>query len=185
MTPGSSAPSRSTSLASTCRGGASSAAPARAGLALGGLSALLAACGGVEGTADEDDGESEQKAAAVSHPKTAIGNWTFSNWPLYIDKKVIKDFDKEFGGKLQATPRTINDNDEFFGKVRQQLEQGTPIGRDIVALDRLDGRALVRLGYVEPIDKDNIPNADEPASTPASRSTATPSARTRCRGSRA
>ena len=39
------------------------------GLALGGMSALLAACGGVEGTAEKDKGESEKKVASVSHPK--------------------------------------------------------------------------------------------------------------------
>src|SRR5215208_5249386 len=112
-----------------------------AGLALGGLSTLLAACGGVEGTAEKNEGESEKKAS-VSHPKTEIGNWTFSNWPLYIDKSVIKDFNKKYGGKCKYVEE-INDNFEFFGKIRQQLENGTPIGRDIIT----------------PIDKKNVPNA--------------------------
>src|SRR3954471_14307282 len=69
------------------------------GLALSGLSTLLAACGGVEGTAGKSRGDTQKQAAAVSHPKTTIGNWTFSNWPLYINKAVIKDFNKKYGGK--------------------------------------------------------------------------------------
>jgi spermidine/putrescine transport system substrate-binding protein len=128
------------------------------GLALSGLSALIAACGGVEGTAEEDKGEQEKKAASVNHPKTEIGNWTFSNWPLYIDKSVIKDFNKKYGGKCKYVEE-INDNFEFFGKIRQQLEQGTPIGRDIITPTDYMCARLVRLNYIEPIDKKNVPNA--------------------------
>ena len=57
---------------------------------------------------------------AVVHPKVAIGDWTFSNWPLYIDKDVLKEFDKRYGGHVKYV-EDINDNDEFYGKVRQQL----------------------------------------------------------------
>src|SRR5919112_112431 len=128
------------------------------GLAVGGLSTLLAACGGVEGSAEKDEGETEKKVASVRHPKTEIGNWTFSNWPLYIDKSVIKDFNKKFGGKCKYVEE-INDNFEFFGKVRQQLEQGKPIGRDIITPTDYLASRLVRLNYVEPIDKKNVPNA--------------------------
>jgi spermidine/putrescine transport system substrate-binding protein len=128
------------------------------GLALGGLSTVLAACGGVEGTADKSKGDSQKKAASVSHTKTEIGNWTFSNWPLYIDKSVIKDFNKKYGGKCKYVEE-INDNFEFFGKIRQQLEQGVPIGRDIITPTDYLASRLVRLNYVEPIDKKNVPNA--------------------------
>jgi spermidine/putrescine transport system substrate-binding protein len=118
------------------------------------LSAALAACGGVKGTA--------QKATAtptsVHHPKVPIGNWTFSNWPLYIDKKVLKTFDKRYGGHVKYI-EDINDNDEFFGKVRQQLEQHQPIGRDIVTLTDYMAAKWVRDGYVTPIDKANVPNS--------------------------
>jgi spermidine/putrescine transport system substrate-binding protein len=127
------------------------------GLALSSLSAVLAACGGVEGEADKAE-DSKPKAAEVSHPKTEIGNWTFANWPLYIDKQVIKDFNKQFGGKCKYVEE-INDNFEFFGKVRQQLQSQRPIGRDIVTLTDYMAARWVRLNYVEPIDKKNVPNA--------------------------
>jgi spermidine/putrescine transport system substrate-binding protein len=127
------------------------------GLALSGLSTVLAACGGVEGTAEQDQAEPKKKAE-VSHPKTEIGNWTWANWPLYIDKSVIKDFNKKFGGKCKYVEE-INDNFEFFGKVRQQLEQGQPIDRDIITPTDYMAARLVRLNYIEPIDKKNVPNA--------------------------
>ena len=128
------------------------------GLALSGLPAILAACGGVEGTNEKAGEESEKKAKSVSHPKTEIGNWTFSNWPLYMDKKVLRDFNSEYGGKVRYI-EDINDNYEFFGKVRQQLEQGDPIGRDLVALTTYMTQRWIRNGYAEPIDKKNVPNA--------------------------
>src|SRR4051794_35269388 len=117
------------------------------------LSAALAACGGVKGTAQKGT----PTPASVHHPKVPIGNWTFSNWPLYIDKKVLKTFDKRYGGHVKYI-EDINDNDEFFGKVRQQLEQGKPIGRDIVTLTDYMAAKWVRDGYVTPIDKSNVPN---------------------------
>ncbi len=130
-----------------------------AGLAVSGLSTLLAACGGVEGTQEKAQEQNTDKAKEVSHPKTEIGDWTFSNWPLYMDKKLLKQFDKEFGGKVRYI-EDINDNYEFFGKVRQQLEQGQPIGRDIVVLTDYMAARWVRNGYAEPIDKNNVPNAE-------------------------
>ena len=126
------------------------------GLALSGLAAVLAACGGVQGEAEKSS-KDKQDTRAVSHPKTTIGDWTFSNWPLYIDKKVLKQFDKQFGGKVKYTEE-INDNFEFFGKVRQQLQNKQPIGRDIVTLTDYMAARWVRHNYVEPIDKKNVPN---------------------------
>jgi spermidine/putrescine transport system substrate-binding protein len=129
-----------------------------AGLTLTGLPAIFAACGGVEGTQERAAENKEEKTEAVSHPKTEIGDWTFSNWPLYMDKKLLKAFDKQFGGKVRYL-EDINDNYEFFGKVRQQLENGQPIGRDIVVLTDYMASRWVRNGYCEPIDKTNVPNA--------------------------
>jgi spermidine/putrescine transport system substrate-binding protein len=122
------------------------------------LPLLLAACGGVEGTEERAEERSREQSQEVSHPKTEIGNWTFSNWPLYMDKKLLRAFDREFGGKVRYL-EDINDNYEFFGKVRQQLENGQPIGRDIVVLTDYMAARWVRNGYCEPIDKKNVPNA--------------------------
>jgi spermidine/putrescine transport system substrate-binding protein len=129
-----------------------------AAFAATGLSTLLAACGGVEGTEQKAKESNDKKAAAVSHPKEPIGDWTFSNWPLYMDKKLLKAFDKKYGGKVKYL-EDINDNYEFFGKVRQQLENGQPIGRDIVVLTDYMASRWIRNGYAEPIDKKNVPNA--------------------------
>jgi spermidine/putrescine transport system substrate-binding protein len=126
---------------------------AAAGLLVGPGSAFLAACGGVKG-----EKASTQVSTTASHPQTTIGNWTFSNWPLYIDKSVLKSFDKKFGGHVKYV-EDINDNFEFFGKVRQQLQAKKSIGRDIVVLTDYMAARWVRDGYVTAIDKKNVPNA--------------------------
>ncbi len=126
------------------------------GLALTGLATVLAACGGVEGEAEKAS-KSKQKVATVNHPKTEIGDWTFANWPLYIDKKVIKDFNKQFGGKCKYVEE-INDNNEFFGKVRQQYARGDSGGRDLHAVTDWMAARMIRLGYVQKLDKSQLPN---------------------------
>jgi spermidine/putrescine transport system substrate-binding protein len=126
---------------------------AGAGLLLGPGSAFLAACGGVKG-----ESSGKKASTAVHHPKVPIGNWTFSNWPLYIDKSVLKSFDKKYGGHVKYV-EDINDNFEFFGKVRQQLQAKRSIGRDIVTLTDYMAARWVRDGFVTAIDKTNVPNA--------------------------
>ena len=125
-----------------------------AGLTFSSAGTLLAACGGTEGTNKNDP----TKAVAGDHPKTKIGELDFSNWQLYIDKKTIPEFEKEHPGADVKYVEDINDMPEYFGKVRQQLQAGDSIGRDIVVLtDWMAGR-WIRGDWVEPLDKDNIPN---------------------------
>src|SRR4051812_35589061 len=79
-----------------------------AGLTLSSAGTLLAACGDVKGT---DTGGPTKKAA--THAKVAIKELNFSNWPLYIDKSVLKDFEKLHPGSHVKYVEEINDNDEF------------------------------------------------------------------------
>src|SRR3954452_1163412 len=129
----------------------------KAGFALTGASTLLAACGGIEAEGGKSGGTTT--TAAANHAKTAMDSLHISNWPLYIDKKVNKQFVKQFGVKDFKYTEDINDNEEFFGKVRQQLSTGKPTGRDIMVLTDWMAARCVRLGYLEPLDKKNIPNA--------------------------
>jgi spermidine/putrescine transport system substrate-binding protein len=126
-------------------------------LMAGGLAQVLAACG-IDGTAARNLSDLQREAATVRHPRTDLGDWTFSNWPLYIDKSVIKEFNSKYGGHCKYVEE-INDNNEFYGKVRQQLAAGVPIGRDIVTLTDYMASRWVRFGYVTPIDKNNVPNS--------------------------
>lgn len=123
-----------------------------AGLSMSALSVLLSACG------TKGASQSKKPVAEVNHPKVPIGDWTFANWTLYIDKKLLKTFDKRYGGHVKYVEE-INDNFEFYGKVRQQLRAKQPIDRDMVVLTDYMAARWIRNGYAQPIDKKNVPNA--------------------------
>src|SRR5690349_812419 len=55
-----------------------------------GLSAFLSACG-IAGTAEQNVDQLAKIAATVNHPKVEIGAWVLANWPLYIDKSVLRE----------------------------------------------------------------------------------------------
>jgi spermidine/putrescine transport system substrate-binding protein len=113
-------------------------AVAAGGLALSG--GLLAAC---------------QKGAKT--PAQSTGPLRISNWPLYIDKQTIPDFQKATGITVQYT-EDVNDNNEFFAKIEEPLKRGQSIDRDVVVLTDWMAGKMIRLGYVAPLDDSKFPN---------------------------
>jgi spermidine/putrescine transport system substrate-binding protein len=117
---------------------------------------LLAACG-TKGTDSSPSGGSGGGGS-----KTV--NW--SNWPLYLDASdsnpdehpTLTAFQKKSGLKVNYT-EDVNDNDEFFGKIAPQLKAGQSTGRDLIVLTDWMAARMIRLGYVQQLDKANIPNA--------------------------
>jgi spermidine/putrescine transport system substrate-binding protein len=86
-----------------------------------------------------------------------LDSLSISNWPYYIDGDTVADFQDVSGISVSYT-QDINSNNEFFAKIREPLSRGKSIGRDIIVLtDWMAGR-LIRLGYVQELDKANIPN---------------------------
>ncbi|WP_445256602.1 ABC transporter substrate-binding protein [Nocardioides aurantiacus] len=133
-----------------------------AGLGLGAPS-LLAACGtkGAKQTA-----ESCVSKDLSSSQKELI----FSNWPLYVDeakakrggKRVtiyptLEKFQKQSGIKVDYTA-DVNDNNEFFGIVRNQLADCQSSGRDIFVLTDWMAARTVDLGWIQKLDQSKIPN---------------------------
>jgi len=120
--------------------------------------AYLAACG----TDEPSGGDGEQAAEEKTIPKGEIASsMYFANWPAYIDEEhtALKSFEKENGTKIKYVEE-INDNDQFFGKVRQQYEQGSSGGRDIHVVTDWMADRMIRLGYVQQFDKSTMPTAD-------------------------
>ena len=125
-----------------------------------GVSALsfLAACGEeTGGGGDGGDGEQEAKTIAKGEISDSL---YFANWPLYIeeDRGTLKEFEQEYGTKVRYVEE-INDNTEFFGKVRQQYDRGDSGGRDIHVVTDWMAARMMRLGYVQRFDKAEMPNA--------------------------
>ena len=131
---------------------------------LGGAAALAAACGA--GGADVDGDSTGPAVAGSAEDKSDTDktlNW--SNWPLYIDinddtgeRPTLEQFQKDTGIAVTYT-EDINDNNEFFAKVRTQLEQGQDIGRDLVVLTDWMAAMWIQNGYAQKLDKAIMPNS--------------------------
>ena len=120
--------------------------------------AYLAACG-----TDEPSGGGDSAEAEKVIPKGKIADALYmANWPLYIDEKreSLKKFQEEYGTKVKYVEE-INDNTEFFGKVRQQYDQGQSGGRDIHVVTDWMAARMIRLGYVQKFDKSAMPTANK------------------------
>jgi spermidine/putrescine transport system substrate-binding protein len=131
-----------------------------AGIGAASLASLLAACG-TKGTAGNAD-PSKQAAGDKSDTEKVV-NW--SNWPEYIDvddktkgHPTLDAFTKQTGIKVSYT-EDYNDNDEFFAKVKPQLSADADTGRDVWCSTDWMVAKLIRLNWVQKLNKDNIPNA--------------------------
>ncbi|HEY5984862.1 MAG TPA: spermidine/putrescine ABC transporter substrate-binding protein, partial [Streptosporangiaceae bacterium] len=113
-------------------------AAAAGSLALG--PSILAACKG--------------KAQA---PAMSAGPLRISQWPLYIDKQTVPDFQKATGITVQYN-EDINDNNEFFAKIEEPLKRGQSIDRDVIVLTDWMAGKMIRLGYIAPLDDTKFPN---------------------------
>ncbi|WP_329053751.1 spermidine/putrescine ABC transporter substrate-binding protein [Streptomyces violaceus] len=132
-------------------------ASAGGALAAGGLGTLSAcgipAAGRSRGGVPAEDHSAKEKTVA------------FSNWTEYMDvddsgkhHPTLEQFTERTGIKVRYT-EDINDNNEFFGKIKPQLAAGQDTGRDLIVLtDWLAGR-LIRLGWAQKLDPANLPHA--------------------------
>ncbi|MDQ8707060.1 spermidine/putrescine ABC transporter substrate-binding protein [Streptomyces sp. LHD-70] len=127
-------------------------------LALGGLG-TLSGCGippaaqSQGGSGAEDFSDKEKRVA-------------FSNWTEYMD---VAENDKNRRPTLEAfTKRTgieveyaedVNDNNEFFGKIKPQLAAGQDTGRDLICVTDWLAARLIRFGWVQKLDPANLPHA--------------------------
>ena len=120
-------------------------------------SGLLVACG-TEGT--RQTAETCQSTDLSEDEKELM----FSNWPLYIDEKgdsypTLDAFERQTG--ISVTYNTdINDNNQFFAKVRNQLGACESIERDIIVLTDWMAARMVTLGWLQELDHENLPNVD-------------------------
>ncbi|MFB9577971.1 polyamine ABC transporter substrate-binding protein [Streptomyces yanii] len=127
-------------------------------LAIGGLG-TLSACG-------IPPAKREGDAAAASDDHSAKEKQiNFSNWTEYMDvtddgkhRPTLEAFTKRTGIKVKYT-EDINDNVEFFGKIKPQLAAGQDTGRDIINVTDWLAARIVRLGWAQKLDASNLPHA--------------------------
>ncbi|MFD4410601.1 spermidine/putrescine ABC transporter substrate-binding protein [Streptomyces sp. NPDC058475] len=132
-------------------------ASAGGALAVGGLGALSAcgipAAGKTQGGVSAEDHSAKEKTI------------NFSNWTEYMDvddsgkhHPTLDVFTKRTGISVKYT-EDINDNVEFFGKIKPQLAAGQDTGRDIIVVTDWLAARLIRFGWVQKLDASNLPHA--------------------------
>lgn len=137
MRPHRSAFTRRTALKSTFAAGL--------GLAAGGL----AACGSSGGGA----GAAAGAGAAVKVKPVADGDLTWFTWEGYVDPKVVKAFEKEYGVKVKLT---FFDSDDLMV---QKLATGLPY--DLITTNSAYNKRIVAGGLVQPFDLSQLKNGGE------------------------
>lgn len=136
----------------------------RMGLGAGGLSmaSLLAACSIPPQALNPNSAEN-----AGYKTDEMTGTLNFANWPLYIDRAkgenpTINDF-------MAATDIEVNydeviqDNESFFGTVREPLSNGDTIDYDIIVVTDWMLAKMASLGFLEELDFSLLPNFDKHA----------------------
>jgi spermidine/putrescine transport system substrate-binding protein len=118
----------------------------------------IAACGGGGGIEGSGGGSSSTETVKLQGKPS--GDLTISNWPLYIDKKTVPDFEKATGVSVKYI-EDVNDNAEFFGKLQPQLAQGQSGGRSIFVVTDWMAKKMHDLGYVQNVDKSGLPNVEK------------------------
>src|SRR5688572_12738797 len=116
------------------------------------LAALAAAgCGGDDGGLE---GSNESGAGQVVPEGEPGDQLTISNWPLYIDpgkEGTIADFERDTGIEVDYI-EDINDNVQFFGKLRPQLARGESGGRSLITVSDWLAARMYDLGYLYELD---------------------------------
>ncbi len=122
-----------------------------AGVGLGVLvvgPSLLAACG-------SDDGDTE--SSSTTFTPTTDDALRISNWPFYIDEETVGAFEDASGLSVTYT-EDVNDNEEYFARIREPLSRGEDIGADLFIVTDFMVNRLIQLGWLAPIDNANVPN---------------------------
>src|SRR5436309_498830 len=112
-------------------------------------SLALAACGGGGGIEGSNGSVTVSTAKAEGTPS---GDLTISNWPLYIDKQTIPEFEQKTGISVKYI-EDINSYDEFFGKMQPLLAKGDSGARSLMVATDWLAKKEYDLGYIQKLDK--------------------------------
>ena len=83
-----------------------------------------------------------------------------SNWPGYMDEDeptTLEDFEKRTGIKVRYDI-DVNDNDEFYAKVANQLGACESVKRDMFVLTDWMAAKMIDIGWIQKLNRDNVPN---------------------------
>jgi len=122
--------------------------------ALGTSAMMLSGCG----TSGSKQNDCKSTDLSATEKKLVI-----SNWPEYIDQdgkgytSTLHEFEKATGVKVSYTA-DVNDNNEFFAKVQNQLGSCTSSKRDMFMLTDWMAARMIQTGWIQKLDASKVPN---------------------------
>ena len=126
------------------------------GAGIGAAALSLAAC---------STGGTAAKPTAAVDKSSSSKNIKWDNWAAYLDEDkdgkthpTLDAFEKQSGFSVKYDV-AVDDNNTYYGKVKDQLALGQDIGADLVCLTDWMVSRLIKLGYVQNFDLSKIPNA--------------------------
>jgi len=111
------------------------------------------------GTPDRRQDPADCRATDRSSDRRLI----VSNWPEYIDQPddgyvtTLDQFQKETGIQVSYTA-DVNDNNEFFAKIVNQLGACESVNRDMFMLTDWAAARTIEMGWIQPLDAAKVPN---------------------------
>ncbi len=103
------------------------------------------------------DGPIPTATASAGEPS---GEFTISQWPAYIDKETLPEFEDATGISVEYI-EDVNDNNEIFSKLQPTLQNGDPSGRSIIVVTDWMAKKMHDLGYLQNFDKNAIPEVNK------------------------
>ncbi len=126
------------------------------GAGIGAAALSLAAC---------STGGAAPGPTAAADKSSTDKNIKWDNWAQYLDEDkdgkthpTLDAFEKKSGISVKYDV-AVDDNNTYYGKVKDQLALGQNIGADLVCLTDWMVSRLIKLGYVQNFDLSKIPNA--------------------------
>ncbi|MES2093976.1 MAG: spermidine/putrescine ABC transporter substrate-binding protein [Actinomycetota bacterium] len=126
------------------------------GAGIGAAALSLAAC--------STGGTTARPTAAVDK-SSSDKTLKWDNWAAYLDQDAsgktyptLEAFEKKSGITVKYSV-AVDDNNTYYGKVKDQLALGQDIGADLVCLTDWMVSRLIKFGYVQNFDLSKIPNA--------------------------
>jgi spermidine/putrescine transport system substrate-binding protein len=137
----------------------------RSALRVCGIGALAVGGAGMLSGCGIPPAKREGGAAAPDDHSDQEKQLDFSNWTEYMDvsedeksRPTLDAFTERTGIKVKYT-EDINDNVEFFGKIKPQLAAGQDTGRDLICVTDWLAARMIRLGWAQKLDASLLPHA--------------------------
>ena len=110
--------------------------------------------------ASQDPMKCRATDVSASEKKLVVSNWTGYIDPRKDPKSTMRVFQDETG--IDVTYNVdINDNSEFYAKVKNQLGECEPIDRDIIIMTDWMAARMIGLGWIQPLHRDKVQSLHE------------------------